>query len=74
MPKLPVVSGKQLVEVLIKIGYKPARQSGSHIQLVCDNKKTITVPLHFEIGKGLLRKIMRDAELDLGDLLDLLIR
>lgn len=72
MAKLPAISAKNLVKALIKNGYLPARQKGSHIQLVCRGKKTITVPLHVSIGKGLLRKIMRDAELSLDDLFGLL--
>jgi predicted RNA binding protein YcfA (HicA-like mRNA interferase family) len=72
MVKLPVVSGKELIKALAKIGYSPIRQSGSHIQLSCKDKKAITVPLHSEIGKGLLRKIMRDVKLELNDLLNLL--
>ena len=72
MPKLPALSGKDLIKILVKIGYSPARQNGSHVQLTNQNKKPVTVPLHPLIGKGLLRKIMRDTELSLENLLDLL--
>lgn len=74
MVKLPAISGKDLIKALGKIGYSPIRQSGSHVQLACKNKKSVTVPLHQSIGKGLLRRIMRDVELSLKDLLNLLDR
>ncbi|TEU19373.1 MAG: type II toxin-antitoxin system HicA family toxin [Anaerolineales bacterium] len=32
-PKLPVVSGRQVVRALERIGYRVVRQRGSHIRL-----------------------------------------
>ncbi|MFA8439191.1 type II toxin-antitoxin system HicA family toxin [Pueribacillus sp. YX66] len=52
-----------MIKVLERIGYKVARQRGSHVRLIHDNKPPITVPLHKELGKGLTRKIIRDAGL-----------
>ncbi len=75
MPKLPVVSGKDVVKVLTKIGYVHVRTSGSHAILNKQTEKgkiTIPVPLHHELAKGTLKSIMRQAELELEDLLRLL--
>ncbi|MHA1651034.1 MAG: type II toxin-antitoxin system HicA family toxin [Candidatus Helarchaeota archaeon] len=33
MRKLPVVSGKRLIKLLIKLGYVVIRQKGSHVRL-----------------------------------------
>lgn len=33
MPKLPVISGKELVKLLTKLGYEVDHQTGSHIIL-----------------------------------------
>ena len=63
MPKLPLLSGKETIKVLEKIGYHQVRQRGSHIRLECPGRKSVTVPSHKMIGRGLLRKIIRDAEL-----------
>jgi predicted RNA binding protein YcfA (HicA-like mRNA interferase family) len=60
-PKLPQISGKNLVRVLQKLGYEVIRQKGSHIRL---RKKTtvgehnITVPEHETIAKGTLNDII----------------
>ena len=62
MTRLPVLHGKEIIKALAKIGYKLARQRGSHIRLECPGKKSITVPNH-TVGRGLLRKILRDANL-----------
>lgn len=76
MPKLPVLSGKELIKALSKLGFKHIRTSGSHAILnnlsYKGKKTTIPVPLHQEIAKGTLKSIMRQADIDLEKLLDLL--
>jgi len=75
MPKLPAVSGDQAIRCFEKLGYQKARQRGSHIRLIhlSDNtKKPITIPRHKVLGKGLLRKLIRDADIGIKDLLNLL--
>ena len=45
MSKLPVLSGKECIEILEKHGFKFRRQKGSHIILRNDSSKIIlTVP------------------------------
>ena len=68
MGELPQISGRKLIKTLMKFGYTVVRQKGSHIRLVHileKTKKPLTVPDHKVIGKGLMYKILRDAELDL---------
>lgn len=74
MTKLPVVSGKDAVKALSKIGYDIDHQRGSHIVL---RQKTspyrrITIPNHKEIAKGTLRAIIRETGLTVEEFLDLL--
>ena len=63
MTKLPIFSAREVIKGLQNIGYREIRQRGSHIRLVCSNRKSVTVPNHKTIGRGLLRKILRDAEI-----------
>jgi predicted RNA binding protein YcfA (HicA-like mRNA interferase family) len=74
MPKLPVVEGRQLVAALQKAGFETVRQRGSHIRLRHLDGRVVTVPVHSgeDVGRGLLRKILRDAELSVEELIDLL--
>ncbi len=63
-PKLPVVSGDQLIRALAKFGYVAVRQKGSHVRLRHSSdpqRVPVTVPLHNEIAFGTLRRILRDA-------------
>ncbi|HLY59912.1 MAG TPA: type II toxin-antitoxin system HicA family toxin [Terriglobia bacterium] len=49
------------------MGYSAVRQRGSHIRLTCVGKSSITVPNHKVVGRGLLKKILRDAELSIEE-------
>ena len=74
MTKLPVFSGRQVVKRFERLGYKVVRQRGSHIRLVHPSKsscKPLTVPDHAELGRGLLRKLLRDAQITLEEFLKL---
>lgn len=58
------LSGEELVRDLAKLGYKPTRQTGSHIRLTCITGKGehhITVPLHRTLRIGTLNNILADV-------------
>ena len=71
MAKLPIISGRRLIKVLSKSGYREVRQRGSHIRLECPNRKSVTVPDYKTIDRSLLRKILRDAELAIEEFIDI---
>ncbi len=74
-PKLPVVSGDQLIRALAKFGYVAVRQKGSHLRLrhsTDPQRLPITVPLHNEIAFGTLRRILRDAAVTVEQLVSAL--
>jgi predicted RNA binding protein YcfA (HicA-like mRNA interferase family) len=72
-PRLPVVSGQQLVKALERAGWEVARQRGSHVRLHHPDRRIfLTVPLHRELKRGTLSGILGDAGLDGDDLRDLL--
>jgi predicted RNA binding protein YcfA (HicA-like mRNA interferase family) len=75
MPKLPVISGSQAIKCFEKIGYQVIRQRGSHVRMHHKSDSTkipLTIPRHKTLGKGLLRKLLRDAQLTIEELLKLL--
>lgn len=64
MPPLPVLSGREVVQVLVALGWHVARQRGSHIILVKPNSMaTLSVPDHKAVAKGTLRSLLRAAGL-----------
>ena len=70
--KLLVVSGKDVIKALSKIGYYVRDQKGSHVHLRHPYRKPLTVPDHPEIAKGTLRAIIKEAGLTVEEFLDLL--
>jgi predicted RNA binding protein YcfA (HicA-like mRNA interferase family) len=74
MPKLPNFTGTELIKALKKIGFEVVRQKGSHVRLKHADNRVVTIPVHAgqAIGKGLLVKILRDAELTKEELIQLL--
>ena len=75
MSRLSSVKPRELVRVLERLGFRVVRKSkGSHWQLAHPDGRRTTVPVHRgkEIGPGLLRKILRDIEMSVDDLLKLL--
>ena len=45
MPKLPVVSGKELIKALTKIGFLFIRQRGNHVIMKNPDGRVVTIPL-----------------------------
>ena len=74
MAKLPVLKSKELIQALERVGFQIVRQRGSHVRLRHPDGRVVTVPIHAgqDIGRGLLRKILRDTELSVEELTELL--
>ena len=74
MSRLPILSGRKVIRALEQIGFEVVRQRGSHVRLKHEDGRVVTVPVHAgqDISRGLLRKILRDAELTPQKLKDLL--
>ena len=76
MPVLPVVNSAQLIRALERAGFEAVRQRGSHRRFRHPDGRMVTVPVHgsSDVGRGLLRKILRDADMSTVDFLKLLGR
>lgn len=74
MPRLPAITAAQLVVVLTNIGFETTRQRGSHVRMKHPDGRAVSIPIHSSrnLGRGLLRKILRDTELNREDFLKLL--
>lgn len=67
MPRLRVLSGRELCKILAQHGFQKIRQKGSHIimQKHMGSNSTITLPVpdHAELRIGTLLGIIRQSEL-----------
>ena len=61
MPKLPRVSGAELVRALERLGFERLRQSGSHV-IMRRGSKGCVIPMHSEVKLGTLAGVLRQAE------------
>jgi predicted RNA binding protein YcfA (HicA-like mRNA interferase family) len=64
MPKMRVLGGKDLLKIFSTFNFKEVDQRGSHLKIrrvVDGNRQTLTVPMHKEIDKGLLKQIFIQA-------------
>ena len=62
MPKLPVLSGRDLIAILKGLGFEVVRQKGSHVSLQKGQFKTV-VPLHDDLAKGTILSILKQCGL-----------
>jgi predicted RNA binding protein YcfA (HicA-like mRNA interferase family) len=69
---LPVISGKECVAAHAALGYRQARQRGSHVRLVCEGRTPVTVPMHDTLDRGTLRSILRVVDVSVDDFIALL--
>ena len=74
MNRLRAVEPDEVCRALEKAGFTKARQRGSHVRLRHNDGRVVTVPIHAGrvVGRGLLRKILRDAELSQDEFMALL--
>jgi len=71
--KLPRISGMKAVKAFNKSGWSVARQTGSHIIMIKNDYKVIlSVPIHNELDRGTLRKLIKSAGLTVEDFVRLL--
>lgn len=69
--KLPIVRAQELVRVLEKLGFARTRKSrGGHLRYVHPDGRKTTIPMHKgkTIGRGLLRKILKDVNVSAEEL------
>jgi predicted RNA binding protein YcfA (HicA-like mRNA interferase family) len=73
MTRLPRLKGKELIRILERAGFRSVRTKGSHSFLKHPDGRATVVPVHSgeTIGPGLLRAILRDAEMSIDDLIEL---
>ena len=65
---LKLCSGAEAVRKFQQAGWSVARQKGSHVMLTKPGYPwTLSIPQHKELGPGLLRKLLLQAELTVSE-------
>lgn len=63
--RMPMLKGRDVMRILRLLGFHPIRQSGSHIFFQHQDGRNTLVSRHGreDIGRGLLRQILREIEI-----------
>ena len=69
---LPLVSGREVVTALQRLGYYIRKQRGSHIRLYHPNRIPVTVPAHKELDRKTLKSILRTVNLTVEEFKNIL--
>jgi predicted RNA binding protein YcfA (HicA-like mRNA interferase family) len=74
MPKLPAISPQKLAKALESAGFELMRVKGSHYYYYnSGTEKMAVVPFHNkDLRKGTLHAILKDADMSIEELLDLI--
>lgn len=71
MSFLPVLSGREVAQTFVSLGWQIARQRGSHIILVkSGHPATLSVPDHREVARGTLRALIRRSGVTVEEFLE----
>lgn len=64
--KLPLLSAAEVIRILRKMGFEEIRQRGSHKYFKHEDGRATVVPVHpgRDIGRGLLRRIINEIEVN----------
>lgn len=74
MARLPRISGKELCNIIEKLGFKKVYGKGSHVKFQhIDGRRTV-VPVHGneDLGPGLLKEILNQLKISREDFEELL--
>ncbi len=71
MVRLVPLPPRKVIRALESLGFQAVRQSGSHVFMRHPDGRATVVPVHprEDIGRGLLRRIIRDARVEVGEFL-----
>jgi predicted RNA binding protein YcfA (HicA-like mRNA interferase family) len=71
-PALPIVCGSGAIKALQLNGFEKVSQRGSHVKLRHKDRRSVIIPEHYELAKGTLRSILRQADVDVEEFIKLI--
>ncbi|MBI3290445.1 type II toxin-antitoxin system HicA family toxin [Candidatus Microgenomates bacterium] len=72
MPPLANISGREAVKAFVRAGYKHVHTSGDHAILQKEGAPTLSIPLHKEVARFLLKTQIKKADLTEKDFIKFL--
>jgi predicted RNA binding protein YcfA (HicA-like mRNA interferase family) len=67
--KLPLLSGRQVLSALMRLGFVEVHRKGSHVKMRHEDGRVIVFPFHDEVDRYTLKGALRDADIEITDFL-----
>jgi predicted RNA binding protein YcfA (HicA-like mRNA interferase family) len=67
--KLPLLSGRQVLATLQRIGFAEIHRKGSHVKMEHPDGRRIVFPFHSEVDRYTLKGALRDGGVEVEDFL-----
>jgi predicted RNA binding protein YcfA (HicA-like mRNA interferase family) len=68
--KLPLLSSKEVLAALKRLGFVEVHRKGSHVKLKHSDGRVIVFPFHDEVDRYTLKGALRDADIEISDFLN----
>jgi predicted RNA binding protein YcfA (HicA-like mRNA interferase family) len=65
--KLPLLSGREVLAALKRMGFREIHQKGSHVKMKHPDGRKIVFPFHDEVDRYTLKGALKDAEIDIEE-------
>jgi len=67
--KLPLLSGRQVLAALQRLGFEEIHRKGSHVKMEHADGRRVVFPFHNEVDRHTLKGALQDANVDLAEFL-----
>jgi predicted RNA binding protein YcfA (HicA-like mRNA interferase family) len=67
--KLPLLSGRQVLSALRRLGFVEIHRKGSHVKMKHADGRIIVFPYHDQVDRYTLKGALQDADVDLEEFL-----
>lgn len=68
--KLPLLSGRQVLSTLKRLGFAEVHRKGSHVKMEHPDGRKIVFPYHNEVDRYTLKGALKDAEVNIGEFIN----
>ena len=68
--KLPLLSGKQILATLKRMGFFEVHRRGSHVKMSHPDGRKIVFPFHDEVDRYTLKGALSDADIEIEEFLN----
>ncbi len=67
--KLPLLSGRETLAALKRLGFVEVHRKGSHVKMKHSDERVIVFPFHDEVDRHTLKGALRDPSVEVEDFL-----